>query len=275
MLVNRIALVPGIVRRDALQQLVSEMRYVAAALQTQVERDFKPFWAMEATVTTFPSKEDVPIGFWPIFVQTSLGDPADMGYHWDTLNQPYARVLYDPAHPMDWSLTASHEVLEMLADPFGNRLVAGTTIDKRYPNNRVLYLLEVCDPCEDVRYAYTIDGILVSDFITPHYYDPGHTEGARYSFSGAVKRPRDVLPGGYLDWHDPARGFAYELYRDGPNAKIKNKGRLPGHRSLREQSNHTSPHYRATYNPRGARVTEARARRAAAAHASQARAATW
>jgi hypothetical protein len=275
MLVNRIALVPWQLRKDAHEKVVAEMRYVAAALQTQVERDFRPFWGIDATVTTFPSKEDVPLGFWPIFVQSSLSDPSDSGYHLDALNQPYSRVAYDPAHPMDWSLTASHEVLEMLADPFGNRLVGGPSIDPRYKHNRVLYLLEVCDPCEDARYAYTVDGVLVSDFITPQYYDPSHTDAARYSFTGAITAPRDVLPGGYLNWQDPARGYWYELYRDRPNAKIKRKEHIAGHRSLRELSNRTSPHYEQTFDPTGTRVNEAKARRRAGVAASKARAAMW
>src|SRR5207244_12011882 len=59
--------------------------------------------------------------------------------------QPYALVLYTQS----WSLTASHETLEMLADPWGSRLVGGSSIQAG--QGRVRYLIEVCDPCEAPR----------------------------------------------------------------------------------------------------------------------------
>jgi hypothetical protein len=43
------------------------------------------------------------------------------GYHQDSYGQPYALVEYSAS----WSLTASHEVVEMLVDPWGRRVVAG------------------------------------------------------------------------------------------------------------------------------------------------------
>jgi hypothetical protein len=64
-----------------------------------------------------------------------------------------------------WSVTASHECQEMLADPFGNRLVSGPSLAPDQGN--VEYLVEVCDPVEDLGFAYLINGVLVSDFYTP------------------------------------------------------------------------------------------------------------
>ena len=120
-------------------------------------------------------------------------------------NQPLAIVQSGPT----WSLTASHEVLELLVDPSGNRLVAAPAIaivenDIQDTDGKVEYLVEVGDPVEGDANAYLIDGVLVSDFITPHYYDPAGSAGARYSFSGKVTRPRQVLADGYLSWYDPA-----------------------------------------------------------------------
>jgi hypothetical protein len=45
--------------------------------------------------------------------------------------------------------------------------------------------------------------VQVSDFITPHFYDPNPIAGTRYSFTAAVKAPRGLLPGGYITWVDP------------------------------------------------------------------------
>lgn len=63
-------------------------------------------------------------------------------------------------------------------------------------------LVEVCDPPGGVAHAYTVNGYLVSDFVTPSYYDPVPTPGGRYSFTGAIPRPRDIAPGGYLAWRE-------------------------------------------------------------------------
>ena len=40
----------------------------------------------------------------------------------------------------------------------------------------------------------------VSDFLTPHFYDPVTTAGTRYSFAGNIKAPRQILPGGYISY---------------------------------------------------------------------------
>ena len=43
-----------------------EVQIVAAALQTQVSRDFTPIWGVDATVSAFDQLGDLPSGFWPI-----------------------------------------------------------------------------------------------------------------------------------------------------------------------------------------------------------------
>ncbi len=63
--------------------------------------------------------------------------------------------------------------------------------------------MEAADPCEADAYAYSIQGVAVTDFITPHFYDPVATPATRYSFTGAVKAPRQILPGGYISWVNP------------------------------------------------------------------------
>jgi hypothetical protein len=62
------------------------------------------------------------------------------------------------------------------------------------------YLVEVCDPCQHS--TYTIDGVLVSDFVTPGWYsDAGPIgSGAFYSFTGRITQPRTLLTGGYVTW---------------------------------------------------------------------------
>jgi len=169
----------------------------AAALQKQVTRDYAPIWHVKATVSAFAALDDVPNGYWPVIVMDDIHTAGAAGVHQDKNGQPYALVEASAS----WSLTASHETLEMLTDPFGNRLVSGRS--PKRGQGRVEFLVEVGDPCEDAAFAYTANGITVTDFITPAFFDPVPAPSAQYSFTGAVKKPRQVLKGGYLSWHDP------------------------------------------------------------------------
>jgi hypothetical protein len=198
----------------------SALTRVSAALQKQVTRDLAPLWQIQASVSPFATLEDVPPGYWPVIVtEQDLGDAA--GIHEDREGQPFALVRYE----YGWSLTASHECLEMLVDPFGNRIIAGPSPMKN--QGRVEFLVEVCDPSEDTPFAYRVNGILVSDFYTPHYFDPVTSVGVRYSFTGALKAPRQVLKGGYLSWHDPASDHWFqEIFFGGSGPKFRDLGKL-------------------------------------------------
>ena len=69
----------------------------------------------------FDRLEDVPIGYLPMIVRDDIGFEGAAGIHLDDNGQPFALIQFSDS----WSLTASHEMLEMLVDPLGNRLVAG------------------------------------------------------------------------------------------------------------------------------------------------------
>ena len=190
---------------DTEQITSSELTKVAAALQKQATRDFGPVWGIQASVSAFAKLEDLPTDYWPVIVRDDIKTPGAAGVHEDKNGQPFALVQYDP----DWSLTASHETFEMLADPFGNRLVAG--MSPKPGQGRVNFLVEVCDPCEDRQFAYTVNGITVSDFFTPHYFDPVTAPSVRYSYTGAITAPRTVLRGGYLSWVVPQTNEWFQM----------------------------------------------------------------
>ena len=179
---------------------MSELSAVAAALQKQASRDFGPLWKVESTVTAFQTLDQLPLDYWPVVIKDDIGDPSAAGYHDDQHGQPFSLVQYSQG----WTLTASHEVLEMLGDPFGRRLVAGES--PKEGQGRVRFLVEVCDPSEAEEFSYSVNGIQVSDFYTPHYFDPVTSASVRYSYTGAITAPRTVLKGGYLSWHDSATG---------------------------------------------------------------------
>ena len=210
-----------------------EMRDVlraAAAVQKQITRDFTPFWGLPATVDAFADLESVPSDYHPVILfgdAEELGGKLDVaigadeaarliddferdrmsGLHLNAFTrQPFALVEVEGY----WSVVLSHEVLEMIADPYGNRLVAA--MHPTEPNNRVKYLLEVCDPCQSM--WYPVNGVPVSDFYTPRYFDPVQAEQGRYSFTGAITEPIEILDGGYLSWIDPSDSGLYQLTAD-------------------------------------------------------------
>jgi hypothetical protein len=211
MLTENLALVSEIEDHDP-----SDIARVTAALQRQVTRDLAPIWEVSATVDSFPRLEDVPVGYWPMMIIPDVQGAA--GIHLDKDGQPYALIEMSDS----WSLTASHETLEMLADPFGNRLVPGRSIKRG--QGRVEYLVEVCDPSEAAEFGYTVNDILVSDFYTPRFFDPVRSVATRYSFTGAVERPRQVLRGGYLSWHDPSSDHWWQQIWFGSRKEYRDLG---------------------------------------------------
>jgi hypothetical protein len=216
-LVANLALVSEVEGHDP-----SDVARVSGALQKQASRDFGPYWEVEATVDAYPRLEDVPVGYWPMVVKTDIEVPGAAGIHLDDNGQPFALITMSDS----WSLTASHETLEMLADPMGNRLVAGQS---PHPDQgRVEFLVEVCDPSEAAEFGYTVNDILVSDFYTPRFFDPVVAENCRYSYSGKIEEPRTILKGGYISWHDPTSNEWWQQTWFGDQPEFRSLGVLSG-----------------------------------------------
>jgi hypothetical protein len=216
---------------------MGQVSVVAAALQKQVARDFGPIWEITGTVDAFDQLESVPVDYWPVIVRDNINQPGAAGFHQDEQGRPFALVQADA----NWSLTASHETLEMLADPTGMTSVAGSAPPQAPEGisgfERVIYLEEVCDPCESDDCAYLVNGVKVSDFITPHYYDPNGASGVRYSFSGKVQAPHTVLEGGYVSFGNPSNNRWYQIIVRNNRTGVRDLGVLNVSRgkSLREQ----------------------------------------
>jgi hypothetical protein len=218
---------------ESQQTDMSDLTRVSAALQKQATRDLLPIWQISATVDAFVSLEDVPTDYWPIIIMDDIGVSGAAGIHQDRNGQPFA--LVSASEDVDqWSLTTSHEVLEMLVDPFGRRLVAGDSI--KPGQGRVDYLVEVCDPSEHASFGYSINGVLVSDFYTPSFFDPTPAAGVRYSYTGALDRPRQVVKGGYLSWRNTETGdWWQQTWFRGGRPKFVNLGPLTGSNNFRSQ----------------------------------------
>ncbi len=171
----------------------SQLQDIANALQIQQDRDFRPLWGRSAKLTVVDDLSKVPPGYYTEQFLDDIGEPGALGFHTDDNNQPAAFVdVTDQT-----SVTGSHELLEMAADPTGNRLVR---VFLR--GQWVLMLIEVCDPNEAE--TYKINGIEVSNFYRPEYLydqtDPLPIPDFAYDFLGNNKRPLYVNEGGYCSY---------------------------------------------------------------------------
>jgi hypothetical protein len=211
----------------------SELAQVGGALQKQVTRDVAASWPKAvATVISQPDPRKIPVGYWPITIAGDINEPGALGYHSDENNQPYSVVQFDE----DWPITASHELLEMLGDPFGSRFIAAGSLIRE--QGRVQYLLELCDPCE--MFVYSVDGVRVSDFLLPHYHHPFSRQTTSYSFTGRIRKAREVPQGGYLSWYVPKTGEWWQrTYFSGNQAVDRNLGRAKAIRHPEETPRET------------------------------------
>ena len=182
------------------------------ALQRQVSDDFAPVWGVDAELhlvakeqafggTKFPDRWALVLEDHEL-VTAQLGNHV-RGYHDRTsTGMPMARVMVDQLPPgQDWTLVASHELLEMLADPDCNAAVF------RHPdaNTVVFYAREVSDPTAAYEDGYEKCGRVVSNFVFPAWFEAtSPTRGAtRFDERRLIDAPFTVRPHGYIGVFDP------------------------------------------------------------------------
>lgn len=182
----------------------------AAALQIQSKRDFAPFWGVSADITFVPKGAKIPTGTWQLALLDNSDAAGALGYHDvtpDGLPAGKAFVGTDIQYGYKPSVTISHELLEMLADPDINQTVFLQTADVKGR----LYAKEVCDAVEADALGYDIDGVTVSDFVTQQWFETfNHSKGTRYSFMKHVSKPFELAPGGYIGVFDVTRGSGWK-----------------------------------------------------------------
>jgi hypothetical protein len=192
---------------------------VAAAIQKQVTEDFGPFWGVEATVEALEVTrlQDVKDNYWPVIVSEAIGVPGE-SYHLDPGGRPQAVVKSGS----NWSVRASHECLEMLANPFGDRLIPGPSL--KPDQELVEYLVEVCDPCQHMTYTVKVDGepipIPVSDFVTPDFYNRRAETSKRKTFQNNISEPLEIMSDCQLRWRAP-KGDGWWLAEKNQGGKLK------------------------------------------------------
>jgi hypothetical protein len=174
---------------------------VVAALQKQVTRDFAPVWGVSARLTAVKQGEAPPRGAWWLALHDDSDRAGDLGYH-DLTSEglPLGKAFVSTAHADDvpWTVVLSHELLEMLIDPYIN-LAAFI----KNPRGGLLYGYEICDPCRGD--GYRIDGVAVSNFVHPAWFqEHAPRRGTRFDHARRISRPLQLRPGGYSIVNDLA-----------------------------------------------------------------------
>ena len=183
------------------------------AVNRQIVEDFMPIWghgwllrldepAFEPTgdVADLEDADPEPVRADGVIYLVNEGTvQGALGYHSiNSVELPVGFVFTDLID--EWSVTLSHEALEMIADPTINIFAPGPSPDPAEGGAIVLHTYEVCDAVE--RFAYGIDDVLVSDFVTPWYFSQPEGLGTRNDFLGVEVTSFGIMPGCHIQYFD-------------------------------------------------------------------------
>ena len=211
----------------------SQLVPIVAALQKQVTKDFAPIWGIDANVVFVPKGGTPDPTFWQLGIFDNSDQAGALGYHDITAEgQPLGKVFAetDIANNSSLSVTISHELLEMLADPDINLCVFNQTSDTA----GIIYSYEVGDPVEDDSFGYEIDGVLVSDFVYPSWFESFRVNGP-FDKQNKVTKPFQLLAGGYIGVYQiPNTGGWTQLTQDQKAKQYRNRAKLGSRRERRK-----------------------------------------
>lgn len=217
----------------------ADAKMAVAALQTQVKRDFAPAWGVDADLTFVPTGDTPAAGTWWLTILDNSDQAGALGYHDLTPDGlPLGKVFAgsDIQYGYKWTVTASHELLEMLGDPDIDLTVFVQ------PDNRsgTLYAYEACDACEADQFGYDINGITVSDFVFPAWFEtfrqPGSTQ---FDFQKQIRQPLQLLAGGYIGVFDVTAGTGWhQVTAEKTPFRFEMRPRLGSRRERRNTPRH-------------------------------------
>src|SRR5262245_25432954 len=173
-----------------------------AALQTQVSRDFAATWGIDARlrVTDEPAEDEELLALLDDADGAAALVPPGRG------GRPCGFVLVRPCLEAGdaWQAAASHQLLELLADPLVNLAAEGV-----FQGKPALFALEVCDPVETDSYA--IAGVPVANCVLPTWFAPGPlADETLLDFLGRLAEPFSVTPAGHAAYcTEPGRWQAW------------------------------------------------------------------
>jgi hypothetical protein len=177
----------------------TDAQAIVDAIQIQITRDVYPVWGKNAMLTLLPQGQNPAAGSWVIAFLDNADQAGALGYHDETPDGlPLGKIFVKTtiADGALVSVCASHETLEMLIDPWINLTAE---FDDTSGNPSKFYAYESCDAPEDDQYGYKINGITVSDFVYPAWFEgfraPNSTQ---FDQMKHISAPFQILPGGYM-----------------------------------------------------------------------------
>jgi hypothetical protein len=207
---------------------------VVPVLQKQVTQDFYPIWGVDAKLTFVPSAGDPDTSSWWLVILDDSDQANALGYH-DITSEglPLGKVFAgsDMKFGSNWTVTASHELLEMLGDPDINLTAFVQTSDTA----GTLYAYEVCDACEADQYAYKVDGVEVSDFVYPSWFESFRKKNStQFDQQNKITQPFQLLTGGYIGVFDISAGSGWHsLMGEKTLASVFSRGTVGSRRERR------------------------------------------
>jgi hypothetical protein len=206
-----------------------ELQEVIRAINRQIREDFEPYWGIGALVRLegksslrprIQSPADMR-GDAVLYLSDEVTEAGALGYHDANFRGiPYGFVFTELSQQLgeSWTVTLSHEALELIADPEANILIAGP--HPEYPRLQVFHWYEMCDAVQDE--TYEIDGVEVSNFILPLYFTTNEEQGSRNDFLGRLPALQSfgVSAGGYIGFFDPSTGRS-DMYDADMRARVR------------------------------------------------------
>jgi hypothetical protein len=210
---------------------------VVKALQKQVDDHFARAWGITAKLAFIRGEmagESAEImmqncssahGAWWLVLLDNSDMAGFRGYHAVTLEgRPIGKVFTENDHRYgrEWTMSASHELLEMLVDPSLNLTVFR-------PNDNgggQLYSYEICDPCDADKYVIEVDKerVWVSNFVYPEWFEEFRRQDGKTTFmydpSSTVSAPFELRPGGYVNVLDIPTGTGWrQIFKEFPKGQ--------------------------------------------------------
>lgn len=146
---------------------------------------------------------------WQIQILDDSDQASALAYHDYTpggrpISKVFAKTEIDNGY--SWTVSFSHEWLEMISDPWCTR--------GEYATQTAWYATEVADPVEDDQFGYeiTIPGhkpVLVSDFVLPYWFML--SAKGQYDFKGHCTQPLQILIGGYAIVFEDGQWWSYNF----------------------------------------------------------------
>ena len=162
---------------------------LTATLQKCYDQHFLPIWGYPVKLynTTKPESSD-----WQFVYFDDADTAGALGYHDITKNgQPVSKIFVKTTLQANEvvSVTACHELFEMVIDPIANLWAQA--------DDGTEYAYEMSDPVEED--IFLVDGIKMSNFVHPAWFEPfKHPPGTKFDHLGLLTKPFSMTKGGYV-----------------------------------------------------------------------------